>query len=167
VTSGRYNLSANVPDGYYIKAARSGDLDVLASGLEVGSDPIPPLDVVLSHNPGLITGVVQNPDTRQPAPFSMVTLVPQEEERRDQEWYYKTATADGSGAFTFKNVAPGEYRIYAWDEIEDGAYMDPDFLKPYQAKSESISVKEADRLTQPVTLISAGPSAVAATVYSQ
>jgi hypothetical protein len=57
-----------------------------------------------------------------------------------------------------KSVPPGEYKIYAWDEIEDGAYMDPDFLKPFETKGESISVKEGSQLTEQFTLISGAPA---------
>ncbi len=153
LNAGHYDLRGNLPAGYYVKAARIGDMDVLASGLDIGSEATAPLEVVLSPHAGQIAGVVQNPDTQQPAPFSVVVLVPREKERRDRAWYYQTATADRSGSFTLKSVAPGDYKLYAWDEIEDGAYMDPEFMKPFESKGESISVKESSQLTEQLTLI--------------
>jgi hypothetical protein len=87
VSAGRYYLLGNLPEGYFVKSARSGDVDVLASGFEIGSDPPAPLEVVLSAAAGQIGGVVQSPETQQAAPFSIVVLVPQEKERRDQQWY--------------------------------------------------------------------------------
>jgi hypothetical protein len=161
LSAGHYDLRGNnLPDGYYVKAARLGNIDILASGLDVDGGTPTPLDVVLNPNAGRIAGVVQNPDTEQPAPFSVVVLVPQEKERRDQGWYYKTVRADRFGSFTLKGVAPGEYKLYAWDEIEDGAYMDPEFMKPFQSKGESVSVKEGSQLSEQLTLISTAPAAV-------
>jgi len=154
VSAGHYYLLGNLPEGYFIKSARFGDVDVLVSGLAIGSDPPAPVEVVLNPNAGRINGVVTNPEAQQPPPFSAVVLVPQEKERRDQRWYYKTVTADRSGNFALKSVAPGEYNLYAWDEIEDGAYMDPDFLKPFEAKCVSVSVKEGSQFTEQIALIS-------------
>ena len=160
VNAGHYNLvSYELPEGFYVKAVRSGETDVLASGLEVGSEAPAPLEIVLSPHAGQITGVVQNSDTQQPASFSQVVLIPQEKERREQWWYYKTTTTDRAGSFTFKSVAPGEYKAYAWDENEDGAYMDPEFMKPFESKGEVVTVKESSQLTEQLTLISTGPPA--------
>ena len=116
--------------------------------------------MILSRNVGQVAGVVQNPDTQQPAPFSVVVLVPQEKQRRDHDWYYMTVTADRFGTFTLKSVPPGEYKLYAWDEIENGAYMDPEFMKPLVSKGESVSVKEGSQLSEQLTLISAAPAAL-------
>jgi hypothetical protein len=160
LNAGHYDLRGNLPDGYYVKAARLGDIDILASGLDIDGEVPARLEVVLNRHAGQIAGVVQNPDTQQPAPFSVVVLVPQEKERRDHDWYYMTVTADRFGTFTLKSVPPGEYKLYAWDEIENGAYMDPEFMKPFSSKCESVSVKEGSQLSEQLTLISAPPTAV-------
>jgi len=84
-----------------------------------------------------------------------VVLVPQEKERRDREMYYRTATTDQAGQFSFKSVAPGEYRVYAWEEAEYGAWMDPDFMKPVEGKGEAVSIAEGGRQAVQVNLIPA------------
>jgi hypothetical protein len=85
----------------------------------------------------------------------MVVLIPQEKERRDREAFYRTMTSDLSGQFTFKGVAPGEYRVYAWEEAEYGSWMDPDFLKPVESRGEAVSVSESGRQAVQVNLIPA------------
>jgi hypothetical protein len=86
----------------------------------------------------------------------MVVLVPQEKERRGREAFYRTATSDLSGQFTFKSVVPGEYRVYVWEEeVEYGAWMDPDFMKPLESRGEAVSVSEGGRQAVQVNLISA------------
>lgn len=81
-----------------------------------------------------------------------VVLVPQEKERRDREAFYQTAISDQSGRFTFKTVVPGEYRVYAWEETQRGAWMDPDFMKPLESRGETVSVQEGGRQTIQVNL---------------
>jgi hypothetical protein len=84
-----------------------------------------------------------------------VVLVPQEKERRDREAFYQTATTDQAGRFTFKSLVPGEYRVYAWEEAEYGAWMDPDFMKPLESRGEAVGVQEGGRHAIQVNLISA------------
>ena len=156
VGADRYTVSVNgLPEGFYVKSVRSANLDVLAGGLEVAAGSPAPLDVVLSPNAGQVTGTVLDPKTQKAAAMMMVVLVPQEKERRDREAFYQTATTDFSGQFTFKSVTPGEYRVYAWEEAEYGAWMDPDFLKPLESRGEAVSVHESGRHAVQVNLISA------------
>ena len=62
-------------------------------------------------------------------------------------WLYKTASTDQNGRFTVKGVRPGEYKIYAWEEVEQGAYMDPDFVKPHESAGEAVSIKDSAQAT--------------------
>lgn len=64
-----------------------------------------------------------------------MVLVPQEKERRDRAEYYKTTTTDQNGNYTLKGLVPGEYKAYAWEDVEPGAYLDSDFLKPIEEQS--------------------------------
>ena len=55
--------------------------------------------------------------------------------------------------FTIHGVRPGEYKIYAWEIVEPGAYQDPDFIKPYESAGEAVSIKESARETVQLKLI--------------
>ena len=156
VGADRYTISfTGLPEGFYVKSVRSSNLDVLAGGLEVAGESPAHLDVVLSPNAGQVTGTVLDPNTQKAAPAMMVVLIPQEKERRDREAFYLTATSDLSGQFTFKSVTPGEYRVYAWEDVEFGAWMDPDFIKPLESRGEAVSVTEGGRQAVQVNLIAA------------
>jgi hypothetical protein len=156
VGADRYTISfTGMPEGFYVKSARSSNVDVLAGGLEVSGASPAHLDVVLSPNAGKVTGTVLDPNTEKAAPMMMVVLIPQEKERRDREAFYQTATSDLSGQFTFKSVVPGEYRVYAWEDVEYSAWMDPDFMKPVESRGEAVSVSEGGRHAVQVNLISA------------
>jgi hypothetical protein len=142
LSADRYRLSfANIPDGYYVKSALVGDQDVLVAGLDLSRGVALPVEVLLRPNAGQADGVVQN-EQSQPAPGVTVVLVPQEPERRESLLHYKTATTDESGRFLLKNLYPGSYKVYAWSEIESGAYMDPDFMRQYENAGESVTIKE-------------------------
>jgi hypothetical protein len=50
-------------------------------------------------------------------------------------------TTDQNGQFTLQGIAPGEYKLFAWEDIEPGRYMDPEFLKPHESKAQKIVIK--------------------------
>ena len=97
---------------------------------------------------------MQNSKTQQPAPGATVVLIPQEKERRDQIQYYKTVTTDQYGRFTLKNLDPGEYKVFAWEDVETGAYMDPDFVGPVESRGESLTIREGSQENLQLKLIS-------------
>jgi len=155
VTADVYNLTLfGLPDGFYIKSIRSGETDALANGVDV-TGPVAPLHVVLSPNAGQLSGAVQNSATRQPAMGATVVMIPQEKDRRAVFSNYKMSTTDQSGNFSFKNLTPGEYKVFAWEDIEPGAYADPDFVKPVESKGEAVTIKEGAASPVQVTLIPA------------
>jgi hypothetical protein len=82
-----------------------------------------------------------------------VVLIPQEPDRKDQNIFYRMTNTDQFGNFTLKNLVPGEYKAFAWEDLEPGAYLDPDFLKPVDASGEKVSVTEAGKHTVQVKLI--------------
>jgi hypothetical protein len=154
VGADRYTVAVNgLPEGFYLKSVRSANLDVLADGLEIAAGSPAPLDVVLSSKAGQISGTVLDPRTQKAAAGMTAVLVPQEKERRDRESFYRSATTDAAGGFTFKSLPPGEYRVYCWEDAEFGAWMDPDFLKPQEGRGEAVSIQEGAREAVQINLI--------------
>jgi Carboxypeptidase regulatory-like domain len=157
VTADRFNLvSYNLPAGAYIKSVRCDQTDVLASGLDLTAGAPPALlEIVVSPRAANVAGTVQNAKTGNTAPGAMVVLVPQEKERREQQSYYKQMVSDQLGAFSLAGVPPGEYKVYAWEDIESGAWMDPDVLKVVEDKGESLTLREGDQKSLTLKLIPA------------
>ena len=62
-------------------------------------------------------------DTQLPAAGVTVALLPNVRGRFD---LVRTATTDPSGRFRLDRVAPGDYKVFAWSEVSDGDWQDPD-----------------------------------------
>jgi hypothetical protein len=154
VQPARYFLSVyGGTDVYYQKSVRLGAQDVLESGLDLTHGVSGTVEVVLSANGGQIEGVVLNAN-EQPEAAATVVLVP-DEPRRSQTRLYKDATTDQYGRFTIMGIAPGGYKLFAWEEVEDGAYEDPDYLKAYEALGEPKNIRERSRESAQLKLIPA------------
>jgi hypothetical protein len=143
-----------LPEDYYLKSARLGGDDVLEEGLTVSGPPKGSLDLVLSAAGGTIAGAVLD-EERKAFSGATVALVPEVRHRERRE-LFKTTTTDQYGRFTLRGIPPGEYKLFAWQEIEPGAYQDPDFLRLYEDKGDTVRVKEGDRLAAELGLIRSG-----------
>ncbi len=154
VASDVYDVTlAGAPDDFYLKAARLGSDNVLEVGLNLARGRQPgTLELALSSAGGQVDGIVMS--ERHAFDSALVALVP-EPRQRSQTRLYKTSTIDQYGHFTLRGIAPGDYKLFAWEDIEVGAYLDADFLQPYEERGETIRVVEVGRYSTRLKLISA------------
>jgi hypothetical protein len=87
--------------------------------------------------------VVRSED--KPWPGASVTLLPEPMQLERLRLLQKTSNSDQNGRFTLKGVAPGEYRLYAWQEFFPISELDADQLKTYESNSVRIKVGEGAR----------------------
>jgi len=148
VPRGQYDLSfMGLPNGYYIKSARSGDLDLRENSLNLTGSSTEELEIVLSGKAGAVAGSVKD------TPGATVVLIPEGLNRRQRSNWYRTTTADRSGKFVLNGITPGDYKLFAWDDIEDGAWMDPDVIDKVENRGAQITVREGGSETLDLTVI--------------
>ena len=145
----------NLPDGFYVKRIRTGNIDVTYTGLDLRTGAPDEIEVLLSPKAGTVSGVVQSGEKNEPTPGATIVLVPKDPARREIAWYYPQAVTDQYGRFAIKSVPPGEYRAYAWEDVESTAWMDPDFMLPLADKGTPVSLSESGALSVQVPLIPA------------
>ena len=138
--AGRFRFSIlGVPAPYYVKSARSGSVDVLQDGLTLGTrDMLMSMQIVISNNGGKVAGAVSNA-AGEPVPQAHVVLIPNRTGVLRPD-LYKLDSSDIDGQFSIAGVAPGNYQIYAWEEIEQGAHFDPEFMSRFEGLGTPIQV---------------------------
>ena len=152
ITAGDYRLAVTgTGPNLYIKEARLGRYDAL-DGLTITEPLNDSLEVILRPNPGQITGSVVD-TTLKPAGGVQVVLVPNQ--ARGRQDLYRTAVTDQDGRFTFRGIAPGDYRIFSWEDLEPFAYFDPAVLKQYEALGHLVHIQESSAESAEVKIIPA------------
>jgi 5-hydroxyisourate hydrolase-like protein (transthyretin family) len=127
VPLGDYRINvAGLPPGSYVESIRSGNTDLLLEKLRIAGSLENPVEIVLGTDTGTLSGAVHN-DRREPTPNVTIVLVPNGQQRSRIDLYKNVAT-DSSGRFRFEGVAPGEYKLFAWEDVVNGAWHDPDFM---------------------------------------
>ena len=159
----------NVPPGNYVVQVYGGDgqgffLKAVKLGgrnIETGFTATGPatLDLLVSTKGGTVEGAVilrekkteKDADTDRvnhdqvnndhPVANATVVAVPEEKYRKLPD-RFGTGSTDQHGLFSIRGLAPGSYTLYAWQDLEDGVYRDPDFLKSQEANGTAVKVEE-------------------------
>lgn len=140
------------PEEFYLKSARIGNVDLLAPGDALaGYQPGSSLEVVLSPNGGTVSGTVQRDS--HPVPGALVVLVP-DPPNPNRDDLVRMKTADDLGQFALAGLPPGDFKIFAWDSGVEVNPQDPDFLKPYEDRGQTVRVEEKGSQTVQLEAIS-------------
>jgi protocatechuate 3,4-dioxygenase beta subunit len=155
VAPGDYRVIVQgLPRNAYIKMARFGAADALQQGLVVDGSRSGALDVLVSGNTGSIEGVVQD-ERQNPSANSQVVLVPDPTKRHRPD-LYRSINTDASGKFRLDGIPPGDYKVFAWEDVETGAWQDPDFLNRYEEAGRVVRMAENGQATAELRVIPAG-----------
>ena len=143
LTPARYRMSVySLPDRGWVKSIQYGDQDVLRNGLTLtpggGTTPV---EVVLGTNAATVEGIVADAEGK-PVPSSTISLVP-DPILPDRTDLFQQTNTDKDGHFSIKQIAPGKYRVYAWDDLEQGSQFDPEFMKLYETKGSKLDLIES------------------------
>jgi hypothetical protein len=150
VEPGTYSVEINTNGSYYVQAASCGDTDLLREDLRIapGAHP-PPIQVTLRSDPGTISGKVQSGG--QPSKAG-VLLIP---DRGGANKAQSTSTGQ-DGEFQFGLLAPGDYRVLAFDHIDKLEYRNPDVLEAYLSRASRVTVQASDTAKTTVEMIVTG-----------
>jgi len=137
---------------FYLKSVQLGGHDVLGPGLDLTTGTARgALEILLSPDGGRIDGNVVS-EQKTPWPGARVVLVPTGALRPRPD-LYKETTADPYGHFALTGIPPGEYKLFAWQEMELEAYQDPAFLRPYEDQGGPVTVQAKGYLTLQLSVI--------------
>jgi hypothetical protein len=143
---GNWMLSVDhLPEDVWIKNVSFGDIRSTGGQLNLPAGARGPLRVVLATNGGQVSGIAG--DEGQPRQATVV-FVPSEAELRLSPHAYRFTSTDSRGAFLFKGVRPGDYRLFAFESIAPFAWMDPGILNAVEDLGQELVVNESERLTR-------------------
>ena len=129
-----------LPARAYIKSMRMGSADVLNDGLRVSGPPDGILEIVIGTNAGRIEGAVVN-SRNEVLANRTVALVPDIRLRQRND-LYKAVSTNNAGRFRMEGITPGDYKLFAWENVETDAWQDPNFIQAYENTGRPIRINE-------------------------
>jgi len=147
-----YRVSLRSPEpNAYIQSIQLGEVDVLNRGFHLESEPTGELKIVIRNDSGAVAGITAKPDGKPADPLNVV-LVP-DPARRSRQDLYRTATLNEKGQFEMSGLPPGDYSLFAWEHVTDGAWTDPEFLRLYEDQGTPVRITAGTTASAKVTPI--------------
>ena len=125
----------------YMASVRLGNADVLANGLHIDGKPDGMLQVEVATNSGSIFGRVLDENHETAIPAKMV-VAPENALRRRPDLFYQVPVST-TGRFSIDGIPPGQYKLFAWAHVEDGAWLDPEFMRVYEDRGTRVEIDES------------------------
>lgn len=149
----RYRIEVNgTPDGTYVKSIRMGDQDVTSGTLDLSEGSGGAIDIKLSPNGATVSGTVHNANGDAVGEV-LVTLGPEAVETATQTLFLRTARTDQEGRFTIKSLPPGDYRVLAWEDVDEQLVTDPEFRAHFDNSSVTVKLSESSKVTSDLKLV--------------
>jgi Carboxypeptidase regulatory-like domain len=134
----------------YLKSAQYGTADATGA-FQTVSGAGPTLELTMGTRGGRVQGRVLNADSIA-ASGVWVTLVP-EDSKLGVRRLFREVKTDASGKYDIRGVAPGSYRLFSWEDIEQREWEDPDFVKAHESQATSVELEEGDAKSVDLTTI--------------
>lgn len=129
VQPGEYILVARTQDPWYVKSVRTGGREIGGGPFTVTSSGDGPIEITLATGGGQIRGTVVDGST--PVLESFVLLLGPGQER--------TIRLDATGQFQVGSLAPGEYTAYAFTDLSEIEYTNPDVMQRFSGSRISVT----------------------------
>jgi hypothetical protein len=163
VTPGRYRVRVDTAVGF-VSSIESGGTDLQRQPLVVGAGAAPPpIEVTVRDDGAEVEGTIEGAsssetaDTRVASPGQferMVYFLP-----TDSSGQWKQAFVFPNGKFQLPQLAPGTYRVLAFDRPQQDlkyASESEDVMRQYDSKAQVISVAPGQKVQLRLALIPSG-----------
>ncbi len=141
-----YRIRSNyLPDGMYIKSIHYGDVDVTSGLLDLTPGVKGPLKIELAPDAASIAGTVRDADGTALPGVSVRVWVPGSPTDAAAD-FVQAALSGAHGQFQFTNLAPGEYVVAAWAEIDSKLAARPAIRPTFESQATPVKLNEGDRV---------------------
>lgn len=122
----------------FLKSLRYGGREIPDLGVDLTTGK--PLEIVLSSSAAIVEGTVVDRQGKLLA-GALIAVVPKDAAPAK----LRTGYADETGRFYFENNPPGEYRLFAFENLAPGNLNDPAFFKAFAANAATVKLEPLGR----------------------
>lgn len=152
VEAGRYKVEAIANNAenntWYVKSILYGGADLFREELTVVPGQAAPMEIVLRDDSAMLHGTVQSDENEAQA----AVLVVPDYAPLDP----KMIVANDRGEFQLDGLAPGEYKVFAFDRLDGLEYSNPEALGEYASRAAQVNLLPNETTSVKVDLIQRG-----------
>jgi len=147
-----YDISIDRAPGIYLKSIRMRDRPLAQPRIDA-AEKLEPLTLVLGADTGELQGAVKNLKGGLVARARVDAIADGDHASRPD--FNRSDFSDEKGQFKIVDLPPGQYKIFAWEDVPDGAPQDPEFRKLFDKQAVTVTVQPNGRANLNITAISA------------
>jgi hypothetical protein len=136
----KVSLAQQLPNAY-VKAINVGGQDIRETGIDLSGGGGGPMEVILSTKIAKVDGMVEK-QKQDDAPGTVI--VAKVGPNSELTFINLTARVEDAGKFSIANLPPGEYKIFAFEEVDMATASDPEFLKKFEDRAGSVKIGEGE-----------------------
>jgi hypothetical protein len=141
----------NLPDGWMVKAVRTGGRDITDTPLSiVRGATVSAVEIVLSRTGASVSGDVVTAAGAPVPDSTVIAFAEQPALWTPGSRFIRATRPDNEGRFSLAGLPPGGYRLIARDVVMDGQWEDPEFLR--SLLKESVRVELAASAVETIRL---------------
>jgi protocatechuate 3,4-dioxygenase beta subunit len=156
ILPGEYEVAVTgLADGFYVKTVRFAGRDITNQDLDLISGASGTLEITLSADGGEIAGTARGTDGKA-LPGALVQVWPAGGDNA------RSLKADENGSFRFRALPAADYRVIAWEALDDDLAEYPPFRARFEAQAAEVRVAEQGHENVDVTAVTRAASAAEA-----
>ncbi len=148
-----YQVYVTCNSGVYMKSMHFGDQDVTNGRIDLTQQSGGVLKIVCGSDTGKLRGSVQNANG-EPAPGALIALSPDGIHQDRPDLFYQVES-DQNGKFNFPDLAPGEYKVFAWESMDSNVVLSAEFRKAFEGRAASVTISPGGNSSVDLKLIPA------------
>jgi protocatechuate 3,4-dioxygenase beta subunit len=156
--NGAFTVPNLLPGRHYVLVSGNGVWtlkSVTVAGRDVTDEPIElrsghdvdNVTIVMTDRSTEISGTVRDGSGTGVAAMAVIAFSTDREQWRPQSRSIQAVRTGQNGTYRLRGLPPGDYRIIATEDVEQGEWFDPAFLERVLPSSEKISLTEGEKKT--------------------
>jgi hypothetical protein len=148
VLPGRYRVfpwPSPVP-GSFVASARLAGREVLGEEVDLSSGASP-LQIAYKPGGGTLRGTISKGE------LGTIVLLPRPAANSKSWTFIRSQTTGPDGMFQLENIEPGDYYVWAFDDVDSPAFISPAFVSTILSKGKSVQIQASTTETVELPLL--------------
>jgi hypothetical protein len=144
--SGERLIDVVPPRDWYLKSIQHGGRDYTSTPMSFGSENVTGVQIVLTNRRSTLAGAVTDQRGQPVNEYSIVVFADDKDLWGFRSRYVQMVRPDQDGRYKWQGP-PERYLAVAVEFVEEGQWMDPDWLERMREHASSVSVSEGETKT--------------------